>query len=355
MIRAAVSNSPVSEKEKKEPSKRPPRTPRQKRLTMRRISLIALLLLVLLVLAGWFIPVTRWVNGNGYLMTDLEVELRPSVEGAIDKWLVRSDDRVEKDQLIIQLANAVQRADFEQAQSQLKAKQAELSQLMSSQELDRNRRKEQVLRAQQNLTLAEAYLERMMSSEGFSPKEVDESRLRVSIARSELAELQLPVDDVRAKQIAVLHEQIEASKKAVAAHEAQLKQREIRAPLTGTVQLNRFEPGEVVKPEHVLGQIFDQNAWVVKLNVAEQAMAHVKIDDRVLVALSPYPTLKYGYLEAKIKRIVPVVTPRPNAPGIFYVEAALKLPSGLEIMPGMTATGWIDTGKTNWFKRKMGW
>lgn len=355
MIRAAVSDPPASEKEKKEPPKRPPRTPRQKRLTMRRISLVALILLALSIAAGLLIPVTRWVNGNGYLMTDLEVELRPSVEGAIDQWLVHSGDLVQKDQLVIQLANAVQRADFEQAQSQLKATEAQLSQLMSSQELDRNRRKEQVLRAQQNLTLAEAYLERMMSSEGFSPKEVDEARLRVSIAQSELAELQLPVDDVREKQIAVLHEQIEAARKAVAAHEAQLRQREIRAPLSGTVQLNRFEPGEVVKPEHVLGQIFDQNAWVVKLSVPEQAMAHVKLGDRVLIALSPYPTLKYGYLEGKIARIVPVITPRPNAPGIFYVEASLTVPRNLEIMPGMTATGWIDTGKTNWFKRKLGW
>jgi membrane fusion protein (multidrug efflux system) len=195
----------------------------------------------------------------------------------------------------------------------------------------------------------------MKASEGFSPKEVDEARLRVSIATSELAELQLPIEDVREQQIRVLHEQIEAAKKQVAAHEAQLRQREVRAPMAGQVNLNRFEPGEVVKPEHVLGQIFDRRAWVVKLNLPEQALAHVAVGQKVKVSLAGYPTLKYGYLDAKIKYIIPVVTPRPNAPGIFYAEAALEVPPDFRIDPGMTASGWVDAGTTTWIKRKIGW
>jgi len=351
MIRAVAD---PQEEKKKEP-KRSQRTRTERRGTMRRIMLTLVGIFIALVLAGLLIPVTRWVDGSGYLMTDQEVELRPSVEGAIDRWLVKSGDAVQKDQVIIQLASAVQRADYEQSQSQLKATEAELSQLLSAQQLDRARKKEQVLRSEQNFQLAEAYLARMLASEGFSPKEVDEARLRVTIAQSELAELRLPVDDLREKQINVLHEQIEAAKKQVAANEAQLKEREIRAPLSGIVQLHRFEPGEVVKPEHVLGQIFDRNAWVVKLSLPEQAIAHVEIGQNVQVALAAYPRLKYGYVEGEIASIIPVVTPRPNAPGIFYVEAKIKVPDSMRIDPGMSAIAWVNTGETTWIKRKLGW
>lgn len=351
MIRAVAD---PQEEKKKEP-KRPQRTRTERRGTMRRITLSLTAILVALLLAGLFIPVTNWVDGSGYLMTDQEVELRSSVEGAIDTWLVKSGDVVEKDQIVIKLASAVQRADYEESQSQLAATEAELSQLMSAQQLDRARRKEQVLRAEQNFQLAEAYLSRMLASEGFSPKEVDESRLRVAIAQSELAELQLPVEDLREKQINVLHEQIEAARKQVAANEAQLREREIRAPLPGTVQLNRFEPGEVVKPEHVLGQIFDRKAWVVKLSLPEQDIAHVRIGQDVQVAIAAYPRLKYGYVQGKISGIIPVITPRPNAPGIFYVEAKITVPDNMEIQPGMSATAWVDAGETTWIKRKLGW
>jgi len=262
MIRAA-DDAPT-----KTAKPRPPRTIRRRR-PLRRILLIGLGVVVVLVGLCAVLPTTRWVEGAGYLTTDREAELRPSVEGSIQQWLVGTGQKVQQGQLLIQLNNSVQLADYQQADGELKSKQAQLEQLLASQQLDRAQRAEQVSRAQKNLQLAELMVQRM-SGGGFSAREVEEARLHEEVAKSELAELQLPRESVMDNQVVALKEQIEAAKKAVAVQEAQLRLREVRAPLSGIVQLNRFEPGEVVKPDHVLGQVFDQDAWIVKTTLPEE-------------------------------------------------------------------------------------
>ena len=336
-------------------NKRPPRT---KRVWSWRRAVVAVSATGLFGLAVCaFFPCTRWVDASGYLVTDLEVELRPSVEGAIAEWKVRSGDKVAADQLIIQLNNSVQKADYEHALSQLDAKKAELEQLLSAQELARAQRKEQISRAEQNLKLAKDYYERMRVGEGFSPKEVEEAQLKAEIAASTLAELRLPRDTVWDNEVAVAKEQVEMAQRSATAHEAQLRLREIRSPMNGLVQLNRYEPGEVVKPEHVLGQVFDRSKWVVKLKVPERAIPHVKLGQPVEVELAAYSTWRYGYMKGKVTQIIPVVSPQQQ-PGTssFYIEATLDEPwSDVTIQPGMTATAYVDTGRTTVLQNILGW
>jgi hypothetical protein len=123
--------------------------------------------------------------------------------------------------------------------------------------------------------------------------------------------------------------------------------------MAGVVQLNRFEPGEVVKPDHVLGQVFDRSAWVVKMKLPERSVPHVLAGQEVQVALAAYPTLRYGYAHAKVTRIVPVVTPAPTG-GTFFVEAKMDVPKDVPLQPGMTATGYVAAGSTNWLSRILG-
>lgn len=350
MIRAA-EDAPAKPAQPAKP--RPPRTIRSRRRAG-RMFLIGTVAVIVLAGLSAVLPTTRWAEGTGYLTTDREAELRPSVEGPIAQWLVGTGQKVEKGQLIIQLNNDVQKADYQQADVELKSKQAQLEQLLASQQLDRAQRSEQIARAEKNLDLAQMMYQRM-SGGGFSAREVEEARLHVEVAKSELAELQLPRDTVMDNQVAVLKEQIEAARKAVAAQEAQLRLREVRAPLSGIVQLNRFEPGEVVKPDHVLGQVFDQDAWIVKMTLPEESLPYVKVGQPVKVSVAAYPHLRYGYFDATVKRITPVVTPRPTGNGVYLVEAGLVPPSNLPIQPGMTTTAYVNAGKTTWLRRLIGW
>src|SRR4051812_24015532 len=170
-IMICIADEPKKQSEKPEQSKRPPRT--KKMRVPSRMKFVMWLTIGVIVVGVFvtFAPATRWVEGSGFITTSSDAEMRPSVEGVVDRWLTHTNDRVERDQVILQLNANVQRADFEQTKSELAAKQAELAQLQSAQELDRAQRKEQIQRAEQNVKLAQAYADRMHNG-GFSPKEV---------------------------------------------------------------------------------------------------------------------------------------------------------------------------------------
>ncbi len=142
-------------------NQRPPRTRRRRLMTWRRFLAACLIVPIAIVAALAMIPTTRWVRATGYVMTDLEAELRPSVQGDIAERLVNSGDVVVKGQPIIRLNDQVETAAFDQAASQLQAKQAQLKLLLSSQSVEKAQRKEQAYQAQQSLTLAQANLDRI--------------------------------------------------------------------------------------------------------------------------------------------------------------------------------------------------
>jgi len=353
VTRAVTSNSTTAA------AGRPPRTVSKRFFTWRRTFLLVVVMAGAVIAALATIQTTRWVNSTGYIITDQEVEIRPSVEGPIADVLIRSGDHVDKGDLLVQLTDTVQRAAYEQAQSELNERKAQLKQLVSRQKLDLARRKEQTFQAEQELKLAKERLTRIddgvKRGGGFSRAELDDARLNVNLAQSRVTELQLPVEEVWKDQISVMKQNIQSSTKSVALHQAELAVRQIRAPMSGTVFFNRFEPGEIVKSDHVLGQVFGAGPWVAKLKVDERYIGLVQQGQVVRIETSAYPAYRFEYLEAKVSSILPVVTPRATGDGIFYVEATIEPGTPYELKPGMTATAQIDTGQASWLYRILGW
>jgi len=99
---------------------RPPRTVRRRFGGLRGILLLIPLAIVGLIVAAWVVPTTRWAEGTGFVMTEQEAEIRPSVQGAIERWLVRDGQEIKKEQLLIQLKDSVQQAGCDQALNELK-------------------------------------------------------------------------------------------------------------------------------------------------------------------------------------------------------------------------------------------
>ena len=336
---------------------RPPRTVKPKLGKLRLFLMAALILLAGLLVAACFVPAGRWAEGTGYITTEREAEVRPSAEGAIAAVLVEDGQEVKEGELLLQLKDSVQRASCEQSRRQLRADQARLDHLISVQSLDTSKLSEQIFQAKRRLTVAQNRLKKMQSSSsGFSKQEVEEARLEVDLATSRVAELELPRAEVMAKQITVLKEGIEAGRKAVTLHEAQVSLRQVRAAVSGVLALNRFAIGEVVKPDHVLGQIFDRgSSWLVRLKLSERDISYVRTGQRVRVELSARPSWRYGYLWATVSRITPVITPRSTGDGIFHVEATMDDSGEVVLNPGMSVRAAIDTGQTTWLYRLLGW
>jgi len=336
---------------------RSPRTNHQRFWTLRRVGLAGLILAGAVLLSAVFVPTTRWAQGNGFVMTDDEAEIRPSVTGAIFQRCVETGQAVAKGDLLIQLAHAPQQAAHQQARNELDVAKAKLEQQLNTQKLTRAQQQAQAYRARKNLELAKDELKRMAESTtgAFSKRELADAKLKVQVAQSKLDELELPREKIYAQRIEVLRKEVAARAKALALRKAQLDMRRICSPLDGTVFFNDFEPGEVVKPEHVLGQVFDRSAWIVKLKLPERMVAYVKVGQPVEVELAAYPGWRCGYLQARVIKVLPVITPQTTGNGIFYIEAKIENPHDARLSPGMSASGEIDTGQTNWLGRIMDW
>ena len=349
------SNPPRLAKSASPSATRPPRRVKKRVITVPRIMFLLLIFAVLAVAGSAFVPMTRYVTAYGYVMTDDEVELRPSVQGAIEDWLVSTSDTVEKGAVVIQLTDKPQQARLDRARSHLEEKRAELVRLDAQRELQARQRERQIEQAQKNLALLESHLEQIRvgyeAGSAYSRKELEEAQLKVDLARSQLDELLLDRGELTAREREVVRRQIEVAEKEVAAAEIDLEQRKVRATMAGKIYFNSFEPGEVVKPEHVLGQVFDPSEWVVKLKLSERDIRFVKVGQPVDVAIEAYPAYHFGYVQARVSRVYDVVTPQSTGSGIFYVEARIEDFGGLTPKPGMSVAVDIDTGQTtlmNW-------
>jgi len=334
---------------------RPPRRKGSHWYKPARIVPVLLLLFIAAAVGAYFAPTDRWVRSGGYVVTDDEAELRPSEEGAIASWHVRSGDRVEKGDLLIQLNDTVQRASYEESQSRLSREQAEMDRLQSQQELSQKSRAQRIRQAERDLALQKLMAERITTTAGaFSQKEVEEAKLKVELAESKLADAMLDPAELMDRQIKVLRQDIATSEKNLARLEAELELRKIRAPLAGEVYFHSFETGEVVKTQDVLGQVFDPAKWIVKLKLNERDMPFVELGQPVKVGLSAYPWYRFGYARGEVSRIYPVISQQTTGDGIVYVEAVITDFGELEPRPGLTADTWINTGETNWLFRVLG-
>ncbi len=336
---------------------RPPRRVRRRWVRPRVVFGALLVVVVIAVMVAYVVPTRRWLYATGHVMTRQVVTIRPSVAGVIGRFLVDSGTLVEKGDLVIQLQDDVQRAAMEELTSQLSVREAELLQLTEAQELERAQRAAQVERARLSLRLAEHYLERLKKAgkETISQVKFEEHELKAELASNRLKELKLPHDPLMEQQIAVVKEKIAASRKRVPLLEAELKLRQIRAPVRGTVVFHSFVAGEVVSVNDELGQVFDRDGWIARLKLSERQIAFVRPDQPGQIALAAYSPMRHGYLEGRTLPIDKVVTPRAAGDAIFYLEAAVTPRDGFELHPGMTAWAYIDGGETNWLHRVVGW
>jgi multidrug resistance efflux pump len=336
---------------------RPPRKARKKFWNVKRALLLFFLVLVAAGLAIAFTPAQRQISAKGHISTDNEVELRPSIQGVIRQWLVRSGDRVEKDQVVIQLDDSIEQGILEQARTREQILEARLELRNEAIALEEELRKAKIGRAQQVLRAAQQELERMTDTQStaFSPKEVEAAKLRVQLAQSDLNELEIERASVARKEIAVLEKEIQAVRQEIQVQKDRVELKKVRSAVAGTVQFNSYEPGEVVKPEHVLGQVFDERRWIVKLRISERAIAHIEGGQKVEVSLAGYPTLKYGTIPARITRITHVVTPQPTGDGVFYAEAEIEDAAGRKLSPGMAAVASVQAGQTTLLGSWLGW
>lgn len=334
---------------------RPPRTKPKKRNPFGKIWLLVLVLIVGAAIVAGMIRTPRWVFGDGYLITDRAIELRSSVEAPLESRLVSSGDMVTAGQHVIKLDDKLQLAALEESQTLLQQQQTLLKKTQSKQKLQRAQDAERVQRAQRKVALNETTVARTAEDEDtFTDAEREEAKLKLELAQSELAEAELDREDLMARELEVIQQAVAAIRKRMDVLEAELQQRRIQTPIQGRVHFTNHKPGEWVKPEHVLGQVFDESQWIVKMKISERYRRHVTVGQPCLISVTAYPKLQYGYARGHITEILDIVNPEATGDNAYYAEAVITDFGQIKPDVGQSARVWIDTGETSYLAYVLG-
>lgn len=156
------------------------------------------------------------------------VELAAEIGGLVKEIRFKANDRVAAGQIVVQLDDAIERADLLEAQSSIKLNQATLD-------------RRQTLRAR-----------------GFdSDASYDEAEAGLSTAKSKLAKTQAVID-----------------------------QKALKAPFAGTIGIPRIDPGQYVQAGTVVATLQNLDSMRVDFTVPEQMAGQVRIGQPVRFGLT---------------------------------------------------------------------
>jgi HlyD family secretion protein len=274
---------------------------------------------------------------NGRLEST-EVQIASKTPGRLAQVRVNEGDRVRKGQLLARLDTRTLEAQRGQAQAE-------------------------VLRAQLNLTAAEANVQLRISEHRLAAQELKRttelfqrryaSRQLLDQQQSRLETSDAAVNAAQA-QVGALHAAIGAAQAQVAQLASEIDDCSLLAPIDGIIQLRLAEPGEVLGAGgRVLLMIDDSDQYMNLYLPAAQAGALTIGDEaRVLLDALPEQALpaKITFVAAKSQFTPKEVETRDERQKlVFRVKLRLTDPAAVpQTKPGMPGTGYVRSNAVVW-------
>jgi len=272
------------------------------------------------------------VTATGNLRPTNQVEVGSEVSGRIDRVLVDVNDRVSRGQVLAQINTDVINDQIKQAQANLNASRASVSQAGATLEVD----------SAQLARLQEVY--RLSGGKVPSRTELEAAEANVKRDRAGVASAQANVASSQAQ----LSSAITNRNRAV-----------IRSPVAGVVLARRVEPGQTVAASFNTPTLFvlaeDLSAMQLRVAVDEADVGQVDPGQKASFTVDAYPGRAFP---ASVERIDLASNNTANAStsgqttgtqqnSVVSYEARLSVanPDGL-LRPGMTATATIRTEST---------
>lgn len=280
-------------------------------------------LLALLVVAGlaawyWYSqrPPTDLVLTG--IVTTQEVIVSPLIAGRIQQLLVSEGDAVEKGAVVALLAPDELREERAFYSFTAEGVESQVRQGEAALRLEERQIGDQIAQAEANLaatesqqTAAQAELEqarisserseRMLKAGIGTQEQTDQARTALEVAKSRIASLAKQIDAQRAavalarssaEQVAIRRSQLVAAKQQQAAASAQaakagvrLAYAEIRAPISGVVDVRAAREGEVVNSGQAVVTLIDQDNLWVRADVEESYIDRLRVGDTFTVRL----------------------------------------------------------------------
>ncbi|MBV6662874.1 efflux RND transporter periplasmic adaptor subunit [Pseudomonas yamanorum] len=207
-------------------------------------------------------PFTRYLEAIGELEAVQQVSVPAEVGGRVVQLPVESGQRVERDQVLVKLNDAPQRGSLMRLQSELENAKVKLERSRS-----------------------------LVKVSAISHEAFDNAQTEYTTAQGALQELK-----------------------------AQIDQLTIRAPFAGTLGIRKVHLGQYVNPGDSLINLVGDQGLYVNFSVPEQALAQLKVGNRVNVQLDALPGQHYT---ARVSSIDPFL----DRARTLSVQALLQAPT----------------------------
>jgi len=325
----------------------PPVSRRDQRRKLRSRLAVLIIAALLIFLVGMLVRVDRYVTAPGYVTTESYAEVRSAVVGKIADVVVRTGQNVEINQLMVQLDDSEEQALFEETVSQMRKVEAELARRQAEIE-DKERLKEKnvaVATLRVEHAGARLLLTRELSEKGLAAgRALEDQELNEKVARAELDVLLAEDRTLPQKELAVLQEELQARRDAVARTEARVNARKILSPIAGRALRYEFVVGELVRPDVVLYEVFGGEGLILKLRVPERYAALIRSGQAYVAELLPYKQQRLEF-RGEVHSLRNVIQSEQQR---TYRTATCSFDDqGLPVPPGTTAEADIHVGRSS--------
>jgi multidrug efflux pump subunit AcrA (membrane-fusion protein) len=266
---------------------------------------------------------------TGDIAPDTQVTIYSKVQGWVEKINVREGDRVKAGQILVTLDSREAEATVAQAEANLEAARARLTQVKATaQEMIQS----QINQAKANLELAQADLRRateLHDKNFISRAQLDEARTKYNVNK---ANHDLALNNLNQRiwenDIALAEAQVRQAKATLDLNRAQLANLVIAAPMSGGITKRFVDPGTMVKDTTAILAMMDLSVVKMVVNVIEKEFVHLRKGQPVKITASGFPDRTF---EGRIEIITPALEVQSRT-----AEVQIAVPNpGFLLNPGM--------------------
>ena len=247
------------------------------------------------------------VRGLGTLIPEVVLLIPARDEGRVERRLLLPGVRVEPETVLFELSNPELEQELFDAQSELRAAEADYADLQA--QLEMQRVDQAVTAAQVESEYLQTKTEWEANQELANDGLTDQVTLRISKVKVERLELRLQLEKERLEvretsvkaQLAAQQVRIDQARGLVRLREKQLDRLTVRAGASGVLQQLEVEVGQLVTPGTVMARVSDPLRLKAALKIAETQAKDITFGQRAEI------DTRNGVIQGTVMRIDPAV------------------------------------------------
>lgn len=287
-------------------------------------------------------PMVRQVRGLGTLVPEEIRWIAARTQGRVDKIILRPGAIVEPGSLILELTNPDVESNAANAESQLRAAEAQLSNLKVQLESQLLQAEAAASRARSNFETAK--LQAQVREELFRDGLVSQLELRLSQATAAEAAVSNEIEQKRfafakesiAPQLAVQQAEVERLRSLARLRAEELAALKVRSSMSGVLSALPVEVGAQVQPGTNIARVADPTKLKAEVRIAETQAKDIAIGQVAQI------DTRNGVVEGRVSRIDPAVQ---NGTVLVDVTIVNELPRGAR--PDLSVDGTIELERLN--------